>query len=380
MSDPDPRLLPPAERPFYELSAGLDAAAFWEENQRCDRWTTAKPRCSAGLALDDHWLIEFMGVQDTVRYYQDKTFRDDLHRQVNDLIWPFLHLKPFAEDSWQHQPRRIENLFGCWFAYHQGGTPWLVPATADAGEFERIVDEAAETDLCDWALPPEFRQEWETRRRRGETMPLLGGGSRGPATVITSILDPTVAFEWMEERPALMQRFRDVLADSMLRLNQVLRDFSGNTQTGWFILDDNCALFSPRLYEEFCYPVLQQVMDVLAPAPAMRYQHSDSAMAHLMGLQRRLGIKRVNYGPTVPVTRIRAEMPEAMIDGQLPPFLLRNGTAQDIRDHIKADFEAVGRDGGLHVTTAGSIAGGTGLGRLRWFLWCVQQDCRLGEG
>jgi hypothetical protein len=30
----------------------------------------------------------------------------------------------------------------------------------------------------------------------------------------------------------------------------------------------------------------------------------------------------------------------------------------------------------LNVTTAGSLAAGTGLGRMRWLMLVVQQDCR----
>ena len=49
-------------------------------------------------------------------------------------------------------------------------------------------------------------------------------------------------------------------------------------------------------------------------------------------------------------------MPAAYIDGHAPPFMLRNG--------------------GLNVTTAGSLAAGTGVGRMRWLMWVVQNECR----
>ena len=35
-----------------------------------------------------------------------------------------------------------------------------------------------------------------------------------------------------------------------------------------------------------------------------------------------------------------------------------------------------GASGGLNVTTAGSLAAGTGVGRMRWFMLVVQEDCR----
>jgi uroporphyrinogen decarboxylase len=108
----------------------------------------------------------------------------------------------------------------------------------------------------------------------------------------------------------------------------------------------------------------------------MRYQHSDSAMGHLLDQQYELGIRYVNYGPEVDAGLIRRKMPETMIYGHLPPLLLRNGSPEDIRQRVKDDFAKAGATGGLEVTTAGSLAAGTGVGRMRWLMKAVQEDCR----
>jgi uroporphyrinogen decarboxylase len=121
------------------------------------------------------------------------------------------------------------------------------------------------------------------------------------------------------------------------------------------------------------------VLNALAPGGARRYQHSDSAMGHLLDDQYALGIREVNYGPTVDAGPIRQKMPDALICGQLPPFLLRNGTPDAIRERVVSDFAKAGASGGLHVTTAGSLAAGTGVGRMRWFMWVVQETCRYHQ-
>ena len=193
---------------------------------------------------------------------------------------------------------------------------------------------------------------------------------------MTSVIDPSLLFLWIYDHPELIARFRDILAVKMVELNQILRRFSGNDQPGWYILDDNCALFSPALYREYCFPVLKNVLETLAPGDARRYQHSDSAMGHLIDQQYELGIRHVNYGPAVDVGLIRSKMPEAYIHGHMPPFLLRNGSPQEIRQRIVDDFQKAGASGGLIVTTAGSLAAGTGVGRMRWMMWVVQNECR----
>ncbi len=364
------------EPEFMELTAALDVQAFWNENQVCGRFTTQKPRCAAVFSPDDHWLFEFLRIPSTLRYYQDKTYRDHLHCQVNQITQEYVGKTFFEEDTWQFSPKRIENLFGCEFEYHEGSTPWFVPVTSDPEEFSRILDYAENIDLKTWAFPEEFLTEWDARCRNGKPLPLLGTGSRGPATIMTSVLEVNTAFFWLYDHPDLMRRFRDILADKMVELNNLLRDFSGNTQSGWWITDDNSALFNLNLYEEYCVPVLEKILDALAPGESSRYQHSDSAMGHLLDFQYELGIREVNYGPEVDVALIRQKMPDAVIYGHIPPLMLRNGNPTEIKDRILDDFQKVGDTGGLSITTAGSLAAGTGVGRMRWMMQVVQDYCR----
>lgn len=364
------------EPEFMALTRALDVRAWWEENAACQGLTADKPRCPASFAPDDHWIFEFMGVPSTLRYYHDTDYRNALHREVNALTTEHIGRAFFDEDTWRTSPRRIENLFGCEFSYYEGGTPWLTPVTDDPGEFGRVLDRAEATDLRTWALPEAYLAEWEERKAAGKPLPKLGTGSRGPATIMTSILKPETVLLWCYDHPDLMRRFRDILAARMVEFNTVLRAFSGNTETGWWITDDNCALFNRRFYREYCYPVLEKVLAALAPGDARRYQHSDSAMGHLLDMQYALGIREVNYGPTVDAALIRARMPDALIHGQVPPLLLRNGSPEAIRARVSADFRKAGGDGRLNVTTAGSLAAGTGLGRMRWLMQVVQEECR----
>jgi uroporphyrinogen decarboxylase len=359
-----------------ELTSNLDIQAFWEENRGCYDFTTQKPRCALEFSPDDHWVFEFKQVPSTLRYYQDKAYRDALHREVNQVTRQYVGIDFFDEDSWQYTPKRIENLFGCEFEYHEGSTPWLVPVTSDPDEFSRILDRAERIDLKEWAFPEAFLREWEARKSTGKELPLLGDGSRGPATIMSSVLNAETLFLWFFDHPDLMRRFRDILAEKMVELNTELRAFSGNDQPGWWITDDNSALFNPKFYAEYCVPVLERVLEAMAPADARRYQHSDSAMGHLLDYQYALGIRAVNYGPEVDAALIREKMPAAMILGHMPPFLLRNGSPDEIQARVREDFDKAGGTGGLLVTTAGSLAAGTGVGRMRWLMQVVQDDCR----
>jgi hypothetical protein len=370
--------MPLLDPDFLPLTASLDLPAFWDENARCAGFTAEKPRCAVAFALDEHWLFEFLGVPSTLHYYRDKPYRDALHAEANRWLVAYVGRAYFDEDTWESAPRRIENLFGCEYSYTEGSTPWLTPATRDPRAFDRILDAAERVDAAAWAFPEDFLCEWEARKSAGKPLPALGGGSRGPATIMTSVLHAEDLFLWYYDDPGRIRRFRDVLAAQMIAFNRALRAFSGNTTPGWWITDDNSALFNRRLYRDLCCPVLEQVMDALAPPPSRRYQHSDSAMAHLLDMQYGLGIRAVNYGPTIPAAQIRAAMPDAFIHGQVPPFLLRSGAPEAIRARVREDFAGAGAGGGLEITTAGSLAAGTGLGRMRWLMRCVEEETRYG--
>jgi len=99
-------------------------------------------------------------------------------------------------------------------------------------------------------------------------------------------------------------------------------------------------------------------------------------MAHLIDLQYSLGIRAVNYGPEIDVGVIRDKMPDALIHGHIPPFLLRNGTPGEIEERVRDDFRKAGASGRLEITTAGSLAAGTGVGRMRWLMQVAERHTR----
>ena len=364
------------EEEFLELTKGLDIKSFWKKNDLCWICSTSKPRAPVSFSPDDHWLFSFLNVKDTISYYKDKTYRNRLHKEANTILNEYIGKKFFNEDTLENSPKRIENLFNCEFKYTENSTPWLVPATSKPEEFKEILDKAEKTEIEKWAITEEFKKEWELNKKNNKPLPKLGTGSRGPATIMTSVLSPETFFYWTFDYPELLIRFREILTNKMIELNKFLRKFSNNNEKGWWITDDNCALFNPELYEIYCMPVLKKVLSVFAPKKSRRYQHSDSSMAHLLDHQKRLGINAVNYGPDIDVKLIREKMKDAWIQGHTPPLLLLNGKPEEIENRIYQDFIKAGLTGRMEISTAGSLAAGTGVGRMRFFMLCVQKLCK----
>ena len=65
-------------------------------------------------------------------------------------------------------------------------------------------------------------------------------------------------------------------------------------------------------------------------------------------------------------------MPHTVIYGQLAPFVFSRGTPQEIAEAVRRDIGAVADDGGLVVTTAGSVNPGSKLAGLRAVMSTIQ--------
>lgn len=363
------------------MAIELDAKAFWAENGLCagKPFRTDKPRCALSLPVDDHWLIEEMRIPSTLRYYRDGDYRATVNRQCNDRFEAAVGLRPFRETPAPKAILRIEEVFGSHFELTESGTPWLEPGvrsiedlTALCGRIEKLDDKGLRELVFSTGgvVEPQPLNPDGAKKVRS-------AGSRGPATVGTSVCGTMNLMYWIVDCPVEMGRFYELLGDVLVRYQRIVERESNVTFRGYGWLDDNCCLFSPDLYEQYCLPVLRKVFDAFCPAAEdRRYQHSDSEMRHLLAILGRLGFHGVNFGPTIPAEVIRATMPRTEIHGQIAPMTLRNGTFEEVVAEVKRDFAAAGADGGLLVTTAGSVSAGTSLERLRELMWAVQTYTR----
>jgi len=361
----------------------LDLERWWRENRESEGkpFSTQKPRVPCHIPLDDHWLIEEMRVESTVRFFSDPDYRVAMHKACNDRCEPALGIRPFGERPGGPGPKRIEQVFGCRIVLTEGATPWLEPGVSSIDELVALMDRVERTPIYDLMMTPEWEQALSETPAPGPAEPphTRGGGSRGAATVATSVCGTEQALWYCIDYPEDMRRFFDLFAEKLIEYHRTIDRLTGSVTRGYSWADDHCALFSPAMYEQFCLPAMKRVMDEFAPEPAdRRFQHSDGACAHLLSLLNELGYHGVNLGPTVHPLEIRKHMPKTVISGQVPPLVLRNGTPEEIVAAVRRDVEAVGGDGGLVLQTAGSIAGGTSFESIRVYMWAAQEYGRYG--
>lgn len=182
----------------------------------------------------------------------------------------------------------------------------------------------------------------------------------GPGTILGFLFGISEFLLFLYDEPDLSQALIELIARITVRYSKVVRTLTQAPATGVGVFDDVAGLLSPELFERFLLPAYRYIYSELAPNPEDdRFLHNDAAVGHLLPYFRELKVNGINPDPETPPLKIRQELPDAILYGAVPPLLLRNGSPEEVFHAAKKCIEEVGKDGGLVLTTAGSINMGT---------------------
>jgi len=357
----------------------IDLKAFWRENGLCfEPFSVNKPRVGISFMLEDHFVTHLIPLESTVRYYTDPAYAISVHVAANDLLERELGMRFYPEDCISYIKGGFEIIMGARRVINEGNTPWIKSGVSDIGDVKALIKRAEKMDMAA-AVPDEWREAREKlRAEHGRTL-RFGHGINGPATMACNMLGTVNTCEFIMEEPDVMRAYFEVMAEKSVEYSDAiqLEDIGYISREGWGVNDDDCFLFPPKQYELLCAPFMKKLFDSYAPEPHhRRRQHSDSNMGHLMGILYDLGIREVNFGPELGVRDIRKAMPDAVIYGQMPPFVLRNGSPDDIIRRVRDDIECA-HDGGLVESLAGVTPESTPLRNIRIYMWAVNEYGRI---
>ncbi len=364
----------------------VDLERFWEDDAASQgKWfSTDKPQVPLGIRMpatcvwDELGLPMPEGADTEIQNPYDVPL--DLRKRYNERAVAIVGRPMLPEDDPPPPDSRfppVKSITDIFEApvIHTGGADWVMPAATTPSELEALLDRVEKRDLRAFLFPPNWDAEVRRIYERYGKRPRLGGGIRGPVTAAMSIYGVENLIFLIRDAPSLAARFRDLLADKIIQMTELFYEASGTPdRRGFGFNDDNCAMLNPEMYAFFGQPILRRVFERFAPDPGdTRYQHSDSAMTHLLPLLNEVGVNHGNFGPAVRVQDIRRAMPRCVIHGQLAPWTFARGTDEEIAAEVKRDIEAVAADGGLIIATAGSINPGSRLSGLRAVMSTIQR-------
>ena len=365
--------------------APLDVQRFWVDQDTAmkDPFGSVIPQVPLGTMMSGECVYDELGIaEDYWRYDHDDPWRLALNKAYNDRAEKIVGRRLLPEtpaDPEGQWPavKTLADVFEASNVWHECSW-WLMQSAHGEAELQGLLDrvERRLENLRAFLLPENWDQEKARLLGRGAKVPRYTW-QRGPVTFATSIYGGEDFLFLVMDQPDLAVRFRDLMLKAMLRMGRILDQEAGFTPEtaprGFGFADDNCCLMTPAMYELFAYPIIKGIFDTYSPNPGdSRYQHSDSAMGHLLPILGRLGFTGVNFGPTVMVDEIRRHLPRAVIDGQLAPFTFsRNEEERMILEFLR-DFEMAREKRGLRFATAGSINNGSRLTSMRLLMSAIQ--------
>jgi uroporphyrinogen decarboxylase len=374
--------------------APLDVERFWADQQvaAADPFGASIPQVPLGVLMSGECVFDELGVsEDYWRYERDEDWRLELNKAYNDRAERIVGKRLLGEErsdpscKWP-ATKSLADIFEAESVWVPGTWSWwLMESAHNEDELKSLLDrvDARLVDLRSFILPENWDEEKARLTALGVAPPLYRW-QRGPVTFATSVYGVENLIYLIMDNPLLAERFRDTILRSMIEIARVLDVEAGFTPDtaphGFGFADDNCYLLTPDMYELFGYPILKAMFDRYSPSPKdTRYQHSDSAMGHLLPLLGRLDMTGVNFGPTVMVDDIRTHLPSAVIYGQLAPFTFSRNEEENIVAEFLRDFSLAREHRGLVFATAGSINNGSRLTGMRLIMSAIQHFGRFDQ-
>ena len=364
----------------------LDIEQFWKDEETAhddNCFSKDAKQVALGIRMSGECVFAELGEEGEPWGYTPPQRRLELNKRYNEKAIKIVGRKllsenlPEPEDSHFPAFRQIGEVFGGKYVF-DGQTTWLEGSMKDEHDLEKKLDEIEKLDLREFILPPDWDEKKRIIFEKYGKKPGVFGGIRGPVTLATSVFGTENLIFLLYDSPELAKRFSDMIADVIIKYYDIFKEEAGCAEDeghGFSFCDDNSALLNPELYEMFGYPILKKVFEHCAPNPGdWRYQHSDSAMEHLLPILARLNLSGCNFGPTVTVDKIRKYMKTTRIDGALAPFTFMSNDEEKIIAEVRRDCEAAKVDDirGLNLSTAGSINNGSLLTSMRTVMAAIQ--------
>lgn len=368
--------------------APVDVKKFWEDQDESakDPFSKSIKQLPLGIFHSRETVFDELGFpEDMWKLDHDNEWRLSAFRQYNDKAEKIVgrrllsEMPPVPEADRYPAVKGLHDVFEAKNVWHAGSW-WLQQSANTEDELKALLDRVESCDIRKFILP----QGWDEAKARllpRGIKPSLYRGQRGPCTFATSIFGSENMIFLTMDNPDLAVRFRNAILKTMLEIARVLDEEAGYTPEtaphGFSFFDDNCCLFNPEMYELFGYPILKAIFERYSPNPEdCRYQHSDSAMGHLLPHFQKLDMTGVNFGPTLTVSEIRNHCPNAVIYGQLAPFTFSRNEEVRMVCELLRDFEQAKEKRGLVFATAGSINNGSRLTGMRLLMAAAQLWCR----
>ena len=365
----------------------LDIEQFWKDDEKAhleNCFYEGSPQAALAIRMSDECVFAELDEPGKPWLPMDRERRMDLNKRYNDKAEKIVGKRLLREyyptkDETFPEIRKIGEIFEGRYVANENSI-WLEGTVNTPSALDELIDRVERRNIRDFILPANWYSEKKRIFEKYGTKPNQVRSVRGPVTLATSLFGVENLIFLILDEPELAKRFSTIIADVIIGIIEVMDEETGysaeTSPHGFRFYDDDCNLLTPEMYSLFGYPVLKRVFEYSDRSTShdrnKRYQHSDSAMSHLLPQLADFNLTGCNFGPTVTVAEIREHMPNTRIDGQLAPFTFMRNNEDDIISEVRRDCVAAKQTKGLNVMTAGSINNGSLLTSMRTVMAAIQ--------
>ena len=365
----------------------LDIEQFWKDDELAHRdncFCENAPQVAMAIRMSDECVFAELDEPGKQWLPMGRERRMDLNKRYNDKAEQIVGrrlLKEYYPNDDETFPKikMIGEVSGGRYVSNEHSI-WLESSITTIKELETQLDKVERMDIKEFILPANWHSEKKKIFEKYGTRPNQVRSVRGPVTLATSLVGVENMIFLILDEPEMAERFSKIIADVIIKIMMIMDEECGFTaetsQNGFCFYDDDCNLMTPEMYQLFGYPVLKRVFEYTDKSPLYdenkRYQHSDSAMTHLLPQLADFNLTGCNFGPTVTVEEIRKNMPKTRIDGQMVPFTFLRNNQEDIIAEVKRDCEMANVQWKHGIMTAGSINDGSLLTSMRTVMATIQ--------
>jgi uroporphyrinogen decarboxylase len=322
-------------------------------------YSMERPQVPVLVELGEDWIIGRTGAEYR-RYILDFEYQSSVRRECEALLLEDIgfRLRPKVDTaSLLHG-----SIYGNPIEYPPDSTPWLGHVLRGPADVKRLIERMEREELAKAGLVPEFVRRYRALGRPYFQRILHDPTSvHGPGTILGFLFGINDFALFIYDEPDLAKELLSLVARITVAYSKTVRTLVGAPAAGVGVFDDVAGLLSPGQFEEFLLPVYEAIYGELAPGKDDdRFLHNDAAVGHLLPYFRALGVNGINPDPKTPPGEIRRQLPGAIIYGCVPPLLLKDGSPEAVYEAARESIAAAsGLDGGLVLTTAGSMNMGT---------------------
>jgi uroporphyrinogen decarboxylase len=331
--------------------------AQWDILRRCARGEDVG-KLPVALIVDSPWIPGYLGVSTL-----DYLFAPDVWLQANLQVirdFPDIIFLPgfWAEAGMCAEP----SAFGCKPVFFADKTPQVTPILNSWEDYRGLPEPNPLTDGLMPYLLTLYRNAAPRIADAGGCVKVVA--ARGPLTVATHLmgvtefvlglkLDPDRAHQLLRQTTALVKNWLEAQAAALPAAEGVM------------VLDDITGFLSPKDFQEFALPYLQEIFRAFPGA--VKIFHNDTNNVVPYQFLREVPVDIFNFTHLQSLGRARALAgPEVCLMGNVPPLeALAQGTPEEVAAAARECVKAHGGRRGLLLSAGGGVSPGTPAANVR---------------